>query len=248
VTEAVPGQGVITVLVVALDVVEELAEALHGSHRIEAVSTGGEALHVVAHEWVDVVVTGLALPDMDGVLFCRLLRSVDAGVSIIAIATDGSRIQAASDVGADDFVLGSFSAPGSEVAELVLRVAGARRRESDGQADAAPPTGLELSEDDGTVWFHGRPVALTKTEFTLLRELTIRPGRVISRDTLLANVWGYDASGGDRLVDAHIWRLRRKLAEGGEPHGIATLRGFGYKYVGHPISDPVNRSASIDRG
>ncbi len=124
--------------------------------------------------------------------------------------------------GAADFVLDS-----AEPAELDARVRLlAGRRGSTSVIKAGPIT---IDEDGYTAAASGRPLDLTYTEFELLRHLATHPGRVLTRENLLSEVWGYDYYGGTRTVDVHIRRLRAKLGPEAEGH-ITTVRNVGYRF------------------
>lgn len=100
--------------------------------------------------------------------------------------------------------------------------------------------GLQISPEEGTVMLDGDAVHLTRTEFVLLCELAQNPRKVLTRDVLLANVWGYDYFGDGRVVDAHIRRLRKKIEpDPSEPMFVVTVRGLGYKF--DPPSDDLTR-------
>jgi DNA-binding response OmpR family regulator len=87
-----------------------------------------------------------------------------------------------------------------------------------------------VSPHEGRAWRDGAEVALTATEFRLLCELALNPRRVLSREQLLSSVWGYDFYGDERIVDAHVRRLRTKLEDDpSRPRLVVTVRGLGYR-------------------
>ncbi len=189
-------------------------------------SDGEEALTLVSEKLPDLVVLDWMLPKVSGIEVCRRLRqrSESRNVPIIMLTARGEELDRVIglELGADDYVVKPFS-----VKELLLRVKAVLRR----RADAPGPSrlgahGIELDADRHEVKVHGEGVVLTALEFKLLRTFLERPGRIQSRETLLADVWGITAEVTTRTVDTHIKRLREKLGRGGD--GIETVRGVGY--------------------
>jgi len=136
------------------------------------------------------------------------------------------------ELGADDYVTKPFSPK-----EVAARVGALLRRVARTGAGAVLRYGpLTIDADRHAVEFAGEPVRLTAKEFLLLQYLLQRPGRVLSRDRLLTDVWGYQYTGGTRTVDVHVRRLREKL-----PYleaAIVTIKQFGYK-----LADPAPEGA-----
>jgi DNA-binding response OmpR family regulator len=197
-------------------------------YRVLEAADGRTALEMSAQHTVDVVILDLMLPDLDGFEVCRLLRRhSDVPVIIASAKGDSHDIVAGLEAGADDYVVKPVVAK-----ELSARIRAMLRRSS-----IAPPTGavttsgsLEVRPREGTVLRHGKPIALTTTEFRLLEELAAHPGEVVTRETLLQRVWGYDFMGDTRLVDVHVSRLRSKIEENpSRPDHVVTIRGLGYK-------------------
>jgi two-component system alkaline phosphatase synthesis response regulator PhoP len=175
----------------------------------------------------DLVVLDIMLPGMDGIeLLARLRRESDVYVILLTARTEETDKIVGLSVGADDYVTKPFSPR-----ELVARIKAALRRL---QGDAAATGGdllafarLRLDPAARRVWLDGREVVLTAIEFDLLAALAENAGRVLSREQLLQQVWGYDYYGDDRVVDVHVGHIRQKL--GGEEL-IATVRGVGYRF------------------
>jgi len=200
----------------------------------ERAATGRDALQAIAAKLPDLLVLDLMLPHVDGLEICRMLRadSATSGLPIIMLtarAEESERIVGL-ELGADDYLAKPFS-PG----ELVARVRALLRRvqrsnEPPGTRVAYGP--LAIDSERHTVTEHGRAVTLTAKEFLLLEYLLRHRGRVLSRDVLLTDVWGYRYTGGTRTVDVHVRRLREKLPFLG--HALVTVKQFGYK-----LADPA---------
>ncbi|HSL10819.1 MAG TPA: response regulator transcription factor [Actinomycetota bacterium] len=125
-------------------------------------------------------------------------------------------------------VVDEFVFPGAADGELRVRLAMLRRRAGAGDGTTIRLGPLAIDTETYRVTVSGRPLDLTFKEFELVRFLAERPGRVLTRPTLLREVWGYDFYGGTRTVDVHVRRLRAKLGPEHE-HLIGTVRGVGYR-------------------
>jgi two-component system alkaline phosphatase synthesis response regulator PhoP len=205
----------------------------------ERVGSGREALRVVSDRPPDLVVLDLMLPHMDGLEVCRLLRGQDATAAIPIImltarAEESERIVGL-ELGADDYLAKPFS-PNELVARVRALLRRAQRGANAASGSAARPLAygpIALDIDRHVVSSGGKAVTLTAKEFLLLEYLMRHRGRVLSRDMLLTDVWGYRYTGGTRTVDVHVRRLREKLPVLAE--GLVTVKQFGYKLVDpHP--------------
>jgi DNA-binding response OmpR family regulator len=207
----------------------------------EITPSGRDALTSVAARPPDVLVLDLMLPQVDGLEICRTIRGNDAtaGVPIIMLtarAEESDRIVGL-EIGADDYLAKPFS-PG----ELVARVRALLRRATrSAPAPAVASSGARQTVAYGpivvdavrhTVTADGSPVTLTAKEFVLLDYFLQHRGRVLSRDVLLTDVWGYRYTGGTRTVDVHIRRLREKLPL--LATSLVTIKQFGYKLLENP--------------
>ena len=216
------------------DIAELIAHYLRrAGHAVECVTSGTAALARAKADPPDLLVLDLMLPGMDGLVVCQALRRdpPTAAIPIIMLTARGEEAEriAGLELGADDYVTKPFS-PG----ELTARVAALLRRT---QRAAAPPPAttasvlrygpLTIDVERHVVDVDGREVRLTAKEFLLLQYLVEHPGRVLSRDLLLTDVWGYQYTGGTRTVDVHIRRLREKLPFLAD--AIVTIPQFGYR-------------------
>jgi len=189
-----------------------------------------DALAYVREHQVDLAVLDVMLPGMSGLELCRVLRSdrATADLPIIIVtarAEETDRIMGL-DLGADDYLTKPFS-PNELVARVRALMRRAQRAEPDGPALTFGSLVMDLSSH--TVTLDGREVRLTAKEFMLLEYLMRHQGRVLSRDLLLADVWGYRYTGGTRTVDVHVRRLREKLPL--LVSALETVKQFGYKLV-----------------
>lgn len=176
------------------------------------------------------VILDVGLPGMDGTEVCRTLRAEDDWVPVIFCTARDDEVDRVLglELGADDYVTKPFSPR-----EVVARVKSLVRRSALAQGGAGPMTMGRVMVDvtRRRVFVDDTEVQLTATEFDLLAHLMSEPGRVFSRDQLLAEVWGYASSVGTRTVDVHVAQLRAKL---GDASPIRTVRGVGYSVESNP--------------
>ena len=168
----------------------------------------------------------IALPGMDGTEVCRRLREDGDWTPVLFLTARDDEIDRVLglELGADDYVTKPFSPR-----EIVARVKAVLRRSAGtpGQAEQVRRVGpVTLDPQRRTVQVHDAPVQLTATEFDLLNHLMGRPGRVYTREELLASVWGYAAHSGTRTVDVHVAQVRGKLGDAAVV--LRTVRGVGY--------------------
>jgi two-component system alkaline phosphatase synthesis response regulator PhoP len=194
------------------------------------VPTGRQALAHVKREPPDVVILDIMLPGMDGLDVCRALRANEETASIPIImltakAEESDRIVGL-ELGADDYITKPFSPN-----EVVARVRALLRRAHRGgpQENRITYGPLVMDVERHLVKSGAEEVKLTAKEFLLLQYLMQHRGRVLSRDLLLSDVWGYSYTGGTRTVDVHVRRLREKLPLLAD--AIVTVKQFGYKLV-----------------
>jgi two-component system, OmpR family, alkaline phosphatase synthesis response regulator PhoP len=189
---------------------------------------GEKALKKLRTSLPDLAVLDLMLPGMDGLEICRALRADTATkyIPIIMLTAKGEETDRilGLEMGADDYVTKPFSPK-----ELMSRIkAVLRRGQATAQESAVLSYGsLTLNSDRHTVIEGKKEISLTAKEFSLLRHLMQRVGRLCSREQLLDAVWGDDFSGADRTVDVHIRHLREKIPM--LATAIVTVKSFGYK-------------------
>jgi len=198
--------------------------------RVETAASGEEALARLRRSTPDLLVLDLMLPDLSGEEVCRRLRANPslAGLPVIMLTAKSEEVDrvVGFELGADDYVTKPFSPR-----ELVLRVQALLRRSYEAAASSAPLERglLRLDLERHRCSVEGEEVELTAKEFQLLEALMRRPGRVMTREKLLDEVWGSDIAVTTRTIDTHLKRLREKLGEAAEL--IQTVRGLGYRFA-----------------
>ncbi|MEP7090132.1 MAG: response regulator transcription factor [Nocardioidaceae bacterium] len=200
-----------------------LQQALRDRSYVVATSpTGLGALELIMRVEPDVVLLDLGLPDVDGLQVLGMLRGVSqVPVIVITARDDDPTIVLALDAGADDYVVKPFG-----LDHVAARIRAVLRRGGPTDGDSTVRVGdLEIDPRQRTVALDGAPVDLTRKEFDLLLALASRSGEVVSKRTLLAEVWQQAHGGSDRTVDVHLSWLRRKLGETAlEPRYLLTVR------------------------
>ena len=193
---------------------------------------GEEALARFAEEDIDLVVLDLMLPRLDGLEVCKRLRAESTVPIIMLTARDDELDKVLGlELGADDYITKPFS-----LREFRSRVKAALRRAGMAQpeTDDEQPIdvrGLRIDPTKRTVIRNGDGVATTFVEFEILTALARSPGRVFTRDMLLARVWGDSAYRDPRTIDVHIRHLREKIeTDPKEPEYLFTVRGVGYRF------------------
>ncbi len=179
---------------------------------------------------VDLVLLDLGLPDLDGQVVCRELRSRSA-VPIIVVSARGDEIDRVTllELGADDYVVKPFGAR-----ELVARIRAVLRRSS-GEAEATGQSvelgDLRIDRRSHQVFLAGEPIALTPKEYDLLDCLATDPGAVVTREHIMQRVWDENWWGSTKTLDVHIASLRKKIGA----ERVLTIRGVGFALgVDHP--------------
>jgi len=201
-------------------------------YEVVQATDGREALDRFEERPFDLVVLDVMLPKLDGLEVCRRLRSRSA-VPIIMLTAKSEEIDkvVGLEIGADDYITKPFS-----MREFRSRVKAALRRSelsraADGDGAALEHLELRIDPDKRSVQLAGEAVATTFVEFEILLTLARSPGRVFTRDMLLARVWGDSSYRDPRTIDVHIRHLREKLElDPKEPRYLFTVRGVGYRF------------------
>jgi len=215
-------------------VTDLLAYNLRKAHYEVVVANDGlEALRLAHEASPHLILLDLMIPEVDGLDVCRELRKT-SGVPIIMITARGEEIDrvVGLELGADDYVTKPFS-----VRELMARIKAVLRRAQtdDKEGVTSPllqgPGGLQMDVDAHTVVVGDVSLNLTRLEFDLLNHLLSNTGRVLTREQLLEQVWGYDFAGDTRAVDSAVKRLRAKLrSASANADAVEAVRGVGYRF------------------
>ena len=196
-------------------------------YEVSEARDGLKAIEMAEEFDYDIILLDIMLPELDGFSVCRRIRKTkDTPIIIITARSDEDDKLIGYELGADDYITKPFS-PKVLLAKanaLIKRARGSVRG-SDNEVSAA---GIVINQDSHTVTIDNEYIELTPKEYELLTYLMINKGKVLSRDTLLSKVWGYDYFGDLRTVDTHIKKLRSKL--GDKAVHIKTLIKAGYKF------------------
>lgn len=202
-------------------------------HDLVTASDGARALALLADRSIDLVISDVNMPKLDGFMLCRKLRAAEDPVPIVLLTSRDSEIDEALglELGADDYLAKPFS-----TRILMARVSALLRRDqlrkgaSSASTDVLRVGELTLDAQRLEVTYRSAPLVLTLTEFRMLEALAKRPGIVLSRERLLEIVRGDDSVVVERIVDTYVRRLRRKLeAIDADYAGIETIVGAGYR-------------------
>jgi two-component system, OmpR family, alkaline phosphatase synthesis response regulator PhoP len=217
-------------------IVEDEEELLFGlqdrleseGYAVLAARDGEQALEIAARERADCIVLDINLPKKNGFEVCEELRRRNDRTAILMLTARGEvtdRVHGLQ-IGADDYLVKPFA-----TMELLARIDALLRRTA--PRTAASRSDLELDRVASTVSIRGRRHELSNMELKLLEYFVDHPGVVLSREELLASVWGHATTLHTRTVDVHVAMLRQKLEENpSRPELIVTVHRFGYKYGG----------------
>ena len=201
-------------------------------YRVEARGDGESALAVVASEPFDLAILDVMLPGMDGFAVCRELRHRGLEFPILMLTAKSQVVDkvVGLKLGADDYLTKPF-----EMIELLARLEALLRRRGEGSTAAGIYEfgGVKADFRRAELTRDGAPVSLSSLELRLLRYLIEHRGEVLSRDRLLDEVWGYDATPVSRTVDVHVASLRSKVERNpAHPDFIITVHRAGYRFDG----------------
>lgn len=210
------------------DIIELISYNLEREgYKVHSCNNGKQAIQKAEKIHPDLILLDVMMPEMDGMETCMELRENDRlKNTVIAFLTargeDYSQI-AGFDAGADDYITKPI-----KPRVLISRVKALLRRSAAEQAEASNQSGITVNKEKYIVLKDGEELSLPKKEFELLALLLSQPGRVFTRENILASVWGNDVIVGDRTIDVHIRKLREKLGD----HYFKTVKGVGYKFEG----------------
>jgi two-component system, OmpR family, response regulator MprA len=206
---------------------ESLRRALElEGYELELAADGSEALERLESDpEPDAMILDVLMPGVDGLEVCRRIRAAGSRLPVLMLTARTQvedRVEGL-DAGADDYVTKPFA-----LDELLARVRALLRRTTDEGGEVLRFGNLELDTTTREVRRDGRPIELTRTEFSLLELFMRNPRQVLTRTVIFERVWGYDFGYASNSLDVYIGYLRRKTEDGGEPRLIQTVRGVGY--------------------
>lgn len=196
----------------------------------DVVANGEEAFALAAKNKYDLFILDIMLPGMDGYELCRRLRAKTTVPVLFLSARDTELDKVVGlEIGGDDYLAKPFG-----VRELIARVRALLRRgngDYPNASNAITASGITLDEDAHTAEGDAGPIDLTPREFELLASLMKNAGKVVSREDLLRDAWGWEYLTETKTVDTHIKRLRDKILSAGyDPALVETVRGYGYRF------------------
>jgi two-component system, OmpR family, response regulator RegX3 len=202
-------------------------------YEVEVAENGDDALDLAHDSVFDLVVLDVMLPGMDGYEVCRRLR-VDSSVPVLFLSARDTELDkvVGLEIGGDDYLAKPFGVRELQArVKALLRRAPAGVRETGVAGETIELAGITLDEPAHVAEAGGRLIDLTPREFELLACLMRHGGKVLSRDQLLREAWGWEYLTETKTVDTHVKRLRDKLeAAGVDPALVETVRGYGYRF------------------
>lgn len=198
------------------------------SYTVDTAYDGSCGYDLVVSEDYDVIILDLLLPGMDGITFCKRLREQGIHIPILMLTAKGQiedRVEGLNS-GADDYLTKPFA-----FAELIARIKALTRRPQKALATVLQVADLSLNTNTYEVYRDGKEIALSRKEFILLEYMMRHPGKILTKDQIMNNVWDYEADILPNTVEVFIGYLRNKIDRNfsGKKVLIHTIRGFGYK-------------------
>lgn len=203
-------------------------------YAVTEVARGADALTAVAAVRPDIVLLDLVMPDVSGFDVCRQIRRAGHAFPIVILSARNDEIDVVLglEIGADDYVQKPFR-PRELLARIRVHLRKARELPAaESQGRRLMFRGLVIDTSERCVTRDGVEVGLTHTEFDLISFLALHAGEVLSRERILASVWGYDVPIATRVIDVHVRNLRRKVEpEPARPRYILAVPGIGYRFT-----------------
>jgi two-component system response regulator RegX3 len=204
-------------------------------YEIDTAADGNVAVQMASDNHYDLVILDVMLPGIDGYEVCRRIRAENATMPVLFLSARNTELDkvVGLEIGGDDYLAKPFG-----VRELIARVKALLRRSAQTESitseldqDVLDVSGIRLDESTHVAESDAGPIDLTPREFELLATLMRHAGKVLSRDQLLRDAWGWEYLVETKTVDTHVKRLRDKLeAAGVDPGLIETVRGYGYRF------------------
>lgn len=209
--------------------IRELIHVLLSKEGLKIVEArdGKQALSILESEKIDLIILDIMMPNIDGWMFCREVRTYYSNsLPILMVTAKGETVQKVKgfEIGTDDYLVKPF-AP----AELVARVKALLKRYQINISNRIEIGDVVIDRTAYKVFFGKRDMTLPLKEFELLFKLATHQQKTFSREQLIEDIWGFGYEGDERTVDVHIKRLRKRLSSGDYPFKITTIRGLGYR-------------------
>ena len=205
---------------------------INSDYEVLSANNGISAIEIAKREHPKLVLLDLMIPGVDGYDVCKALRQDEntRAISIIMLTAKGEELDKilGLELGADDYITKPFS-----IRELLARIKAVLRRSSNSSNNEEffKGNGISINFSRREVLVGEEKVDLTLKEFELLEILVKNKGKILTRETLLDKIWGYEFIGETRTVDVHIRYLRKKIEEDDKnPKFIETIRGVGYRF------------------
>ena len=200
-------------------------------YQVDVADNGETAFEMIKQNRYDLYILDIMLPGMDGLELCRKIRAISSSPVLFLSARDKEVDKVIGlEIGGDDYLAKPFG-----VRELIARVRALLRRSQGNEltpnSHAITASGITLDEDAHTATGPAGDIDLTPREFELMACLMKNAGKVVSREELLRDAWGWEYLTETKTVDTHIERLRDKIEQAGyDPGLVETVRGYGYRF------------------